>query len=163
MREGSRGKFRVRLIDISTHGCRIECSSTVAADMRVWLNIAGLEAQNCRVVWHCQEFVGLEFEHPLAEAVLERLLQSQQQPPETRINELRDIAVPDALAGEAGGRRQNSPARGAVPNLRGRRGGRRLPAGRGQARGRQQKATSATRRRLTGHTGRWIMRRRPRH
>ena len=40
--------------------------------------------------------------------------------------------------------------------------GRRFPAGRGQARCRQQKATSATRRRLTGHTGRWIMRRRPR-
>jgi len=92
MREGTRGKLRVRLIDISTHGCRIECSSTVAVDMRVWLNIAGLEAQNCRVVWHCQEFVGLEFGHPLADAVLERLLQSQQQTPETRINELRDIA-----------------------------------------------------------------------
>jgi len=92
MREGTRGKLRVRLIDISTHGCRIECSSTVAVDMRVWLNIAGLEAQNCRVVWHCQEFVGLEFEHPLADAVLERLLQSQQETPETRINELRDIA-----------------------------------------------------------------------
>ena len=93
MREGTRGKVQVRLIDISTHGCRIECTSTVAADSRVWLNIAGLEAQNCRVVWHCQEFVGLEFENPLADPVLERLLQSQQQVPESRISELRDIAT----------------------------------------------------------------------
>jgi hypothetical protein len=93
MREGSQGKVRVRLIDISTHGCRIECTSTVAADSRVWLNIAGLESQNCRVVWHCQEFVGLEFEQPLAEAVLERLLEGQQQLPESRITELREIAT----------------------------------------------------------------------
>ena len=92
MREGSRSKVRVRLIDISTHGCRIECSSTVTADTWLWLNIAGLESQYCRVVWHCQEFIGLEFEKPLADAVLDRLLQSQQQLPETRINELRDIA-----------------------------------------------------------------------
>ena len=94
MREGSQSKARVRLIDISTHGCRIECNSTVAADARIWLNIAGLEAQHCRVVWHCQEFVGLEFENPLAEAVFERLVQGQQaQLPESRINELRDIAT----------------------------------------------------------------------
>lgn len=93
MREGSQSKARVRLIDISTHGCRIECNSTVAADARLWLTIAGLEAQYCRVVWHCQEFVGLEFEQPLADSVLERLLQGQQQLPVERINELRDIAT----------------------------------------------------------------------
>lgn len=92
MREGSRGKVTVRLIDISTHGCRIECTSSVAADARIWLNIAGLEAQHCRVVWHCQEFIGLEFEKPLAEAVLDRLVLGQQQPPVERIKELRDIA-----------------------------------------------------------------------
>lgn len=93
MRDGTRSKVRVRLIDISTHGCRIECSSTVAADTWLWLHIAGLETQYCRVVWHCQEFVGLEFEKPLADSVLERLLRDQAQIPETRINELRDIAT----------------------------------------------------------------------
>ena len=59
----------------------------------MWLNIAGLETQHCRVVWHCDEFVGLEFETPLAEAVLDRLLQDHQQLSETAIRELRDIAV----------------------------------------------------------------------
>jgi hypothetical protein len=93
MREGSRGKVRVRLIDISTHGCRIECSSTVAADSWIWLNVAGLETQYCRVVWHCQEFVGLEFEKPVSEAMLEKLLQDQKQLPPTAINELRNIAT----------------------------------------------------------------------
>jgi hypothetical protein len=93
MREGSRGKVQVRLIDISTHGCRIECTSTVEADARIWLNIASLESQYCRVVWHCQEFIGLEFEKPLADAVLDRILLGQQQTPESRISELRDIAT----------------------------------------------------------------------
>ena len=37
--------------------------------------------------------IGLEFETPLAEAVLDRLLQDHQQLPEAAIRELRDIAV----------------------------------------------------------------------
>src|SRR6478672_1936830 len=54
MREGSRSKVQVRIIDISTHGCRIECTSAVSVDANVWLTIPGLENQYCRVVWHCQ-------------------------------------------------------------------------------------------------------------
>ena len=93
IREGGRSRTQVRLIDISTHGCRIECTSMMAEDSWIWLGIAGLETQYCRVVWHCQEFVGLEFATPLAEAVLERLLQEQAHMPETTINELRQIAT----------------------------------------------------------------------
>ncbi|MEA3068128.1 MAG: hypothetical protein QOK41_1535, partial [Sphingomonadales bacterium] len=77
---------------MSTHGCRIECSSTVKDDSWVWLGIAGLETQFCRVAWQCQEFIGLEFEKPLTEAVFERVLQDQGQLPESAINELRNIA-----------------------------------------------------------------------
>ena len=39
----------------------------------VWLGIEGLQNQRCRVAWHCEEFIGLEFETPLSEAVFERL------------------------------------------------------------------------------------------
>ena len=103
IREGGRSRTQVRLIDISTHGCRIECSSMVAEDSWIWLGIAGLETQYCRVVWHCQEFVELEFAAPLAEAVLERLLQAQEHMPETTINELRQIATrTHGLARQAG-------------------------------------------------------------
>ena len=76
-----------------THGCRIECSSTVEDDSWIWLGIAGLETQYCRVVWHCQEFVGLQFEKPLSEAVFEKLLADQGQLPEGAINDLRSIAT----------------------------------------------------------------------
>ena len=93
LREANRGKVEARLIDISTHGCRVEAISSASPDAWLWLNIAGLESQHCRVVWHCDEFVGLEFETPLAEAVLDRLLQDHQQLPEAAINELREIAV----------------------------------------------------------------------
>jgi hypothetical protein len=92
MREGSRSKVQVRIIDISTHGCRVECSSAVPVDANVWLTIPGLENQYCRVVWHCQEFVGLEFEKPLAQAVYDRLLAGQERLEEKTIAELRDIA-----------------------------------------------------------------------
>jgi len=92
MREGSKSRVQARVIDISTHGCRIECTSSVAADAWIWLSIAGLETQYCRVAWHCQEFVGLEFGKPLSEAVFERLLADHEQLPETAIHDLRKIA-----------------------------------------------------------------------
>jgi hypothetical protein len=93
MREGSRSKVQVRVIDISTHGCRVQCTSAVTNDSQVWLSIAGLENQYCKVIWHCQEFVGLEFEKPLATAVLDRLLKEQKNTSEATIGELREIAT----------------------------------------------------------------------
>ena len=92
MREPGRGRAGVRVIDISTHGCRIEATTGASAETWLWLSIAGLETQYCRVVWHCHEFAGLEFATPLAEAVLDRLLQGQQQLSESSVKELRDIA-----------------------------------------------------------------------
>lgn len=92
MRDGNQSRVKARVIDISTHGCRIECTSGVAEDSWIWLSISGLENQYCRVVWHCQEFVGLEFANPLSEAVFERLLADHQDLPESSINDLRKIA-----------------------------------------------------------------------
>lgn len=92
MRDSTRSRVRARVIDMSTHGCRVECSTPVDDDNWVWLSIAGLENQFCRVVWHHQEFIGLEFEKPLSDAVFERLLADQGQLPENTIKELRDIA-----------------------------------------------------------------------
>ena len=92
MRDGRSSRVRARVIDMSTNGCRIECTAPVEDDSRIWLSIAGLETQYCRVVWHCEEFIGLEFERPLSEAVFNKLLADQGQLPETTIKELRSIA-----------------------------------------------------------------------
>lgn len=91
LRDGSR-KAPARVIDMSTGGCRVECSTVVANDSMVSLAIEGLQSQRCRVAWHCEEFIGLEFETPLSEPVLERLIQGQQQLPEAAIRDLRNIA-----------------------------------------------------------------------
>lgn len=91
MRDGNH-KTPARVIDMSTHGCRVACSTVVADGSRVWLGIEGLQNQHCRVAWHCEEFIGLEFETPLSEAVFERLLQGQSQLSDKEIKELRGIA-----------------------------------------------------------------------
>ena len=93
IREPGRGRVAVRVIDISTHGCRIEATSGPNPDSWVLLSIAGLETQYCRVVRNCQEFAGLEFETPLSEPVLERLLSDQTQLSEKTISEMRSIAT----------------------------------------------------------------------
>ena len=92
VREPGRSRTGAKLIDISTRGCRIEVTSGASADTWVMLSIAGLETQYCRVVWRCHEFAGIEFATPLAEAVLERLLQDQHELSEMAISELRAIA-----------------------------------------------------------------------
>ncbi len=92
IREPGRSRVGVRVIDISTHGCRIEATTGPSADSWVLLSIAGLETQYCRIVWRAHEFAGLEFATPLNEAVFERLLQDQSQLSEKAIGELRDIA-----------------------------------------------------------------------
>ena len=91
LRDGTR-KAPARVIDISTHGCRVACSTVVADDSWVWLGLAGLQNQRCRVAWHCEEFIGLEFETPLSQPVFDRLLQGQGKLPEATIHELRGIA-----------------------------------------------------------------------
>jgi hypothetical protein len=93
MRDSTRSRVRARVIDMSSRGCRIECTTPVEDDSWVWLSIAGLENQFCRVVWHHEEFIGLEFEKPLSDAVFERLLADPGQLPETAIKELRNIAT----------------------------------------------------------------------
>ena len=93
MRVEGGGELEAQLIDISTHGCRVECSAALAAGDRLWLEVAGLEARDCRVVWRCEEFAGLEFEKPLAEPALDRLLHDQAQLPAAGIGELRGIAA----------------------------------------------------------------------
>lgn len=92
IREPGRSRVGVRVIDISTHGCRIEAPSDASPDTWVLLSIAGLETQYSRVAWRAHEFAGLEFANPLNEAVFDRLLEDQSQLSEQSIGELRSIA-----------------------------------------------------------------------
>lgn len=93
IREPGRSRVGVRIIDMSTHGCRIEATSGAPAEAWVLLSVAGLESQYCRIAWRAHEFAGLEFASPIAEAVLDRLLQDQDQLTESSVSELRSIAT----------------------------------------------------------------------
>ena len=118
IREPGRSRVGAKLIDISTHGCRIEATTGTSADTWIMLSIAGLETQYCRIVWHCHEFAGVEFANPLAEAVLDKLLEDQSQLSETAISELRSIANrAHRLSTQETGDRQTSD--GALPQVRG--------------------------------------------
>lgn len=73
-RERGRSRFAVRIVDLSTHGCRIEIPVGLVAESSIWLSIAGLNAMKSRVVWHRSNFAGLEFDPPMSEAVLDSVL-----------------------------------------------------------------------------------------
>lgn len=93
IREPGRSRMGARIIDISTHGCRIEALPGATADSYILLSIAGLDTQYSRVVWSCHEFAGVEFAAPLSEAVLDRLLEEHGALSESAIGELRSIAT----------------------------------------------------------------------
>ncbi len=135
IREPGRSRVGVRIIDMSTHGCRVEASSGAPAEAWVLLSVAGLESQYCRIVWRAHEFAGLEFASPIAEAVLDRLLQDQDQQTESTVSELRSIANRThrlATSEDQPAMKARTLGR-ALAQMRGRRGGRGPPAGRCQA------------------------------
>jgi hypothetical protein len=92
-RERGRNRVSVRVIDISTHGCRIEILGGSFVEGSIWLSMAGIEAHPSRVVWNVDGFAGLEFIAPLDEAVLDRLLAASKNPTESVVSELRDLAA----------------------------------------------------------------------
>src|SRR5690348_2460752 len=66
--------FRVRLIDASREGCRIELVERPAVGERIWIKFEGLEAVEGTVRWVAGHIGGVQFTHPFHEAVFERLV-----------------------------------------------------------------------------------------
>jgi hypothetical protein len=91
VRDRGRARSPARLIDISTHGCRIETMSGPHAGDWIWLSLPGLEAQYVRVVWSAAGFAGLEFAAPLTPAVLHNLV-SPRPPSERRLTQLQELS-----------------------------------------------------------------------
>lgn len=92
VREPGRSNIPIRIVDISTHGCRIELLNSPFAGSILWLRIAGLEAMQARIVWCKGDFAGLEFETALSESVLDSLVTAQHPQAETTAADLRDLA-----------------------------------------------------------------------
>lgn len=93
LRQPGDHRFAIRVIDISTHGCRIELPCGQKLAPTGWLYLENLAAQPMRVVWSRDTFAGLEFDRRLHEAVLDALLLATQDGAQPTMAELYDIAL----------------------------------------------------------------------
>ena len=66
--------FRVRLIDASPEGCKIELVERPAVGERIWIKFDDLEPVEGTVRWVAGHVGGVAFSHPLHEVVFERLV-----------------------------------------------------------------------------------------
>ncbi|MCA1748969.1 MAG: PilZ domain-containing protein, partial [Sphingomonadales bacterium] len=62
------------VLDLSTHGFRVQAPIALAKGTHVWLNLPGLEAKSARVVWSDGSQAGCEFETPFHPSVFERIV-----------------------------------------------------------------------------------------
>jgi hypothetical protein len=92
VREPGGSNIPVRIVDISTHGCRVESLRSPIVGCILWLSIAGLEAKHTSVVWCKGDFAGLEFDTPLSGSVLASIVAAQHWRPETVAADLQDLA-----------------------------------------------------------------------
>jgi hypothetical protein len=107
MRDGNR-KAEARVIDMSSHGCRIACSTVVADDSWVWLNLPGLEGQ--RAEWRgIARSSWAWVQTPLNEAVFEAAGRAHARSRPRRSRELQH-RQPDSLAGAARRAMRTSPS-----------------------------------------------------
>ena len=74
-RQGGHG-YAIKLLDISTRGCRIETASLLHAGTNIWLKLPGLEAIYARVAWVRGVRAGCQFATPLHPAVVDRIVAS---------------------------------------------------------------------------------------
>jgi hypothetical protein len=93
LRERGRTAVSVSLVDLSTHGCRIELTSDLEPGAWIWLKLPGLEARYSRIAWCRGCFAGVEFEVPLHEAVVDCMVRLDYVPSGSELEDLRRIAA----------------------------------------------------------------------
>lgn len=93
LRSSGKARAPTRIVDLSTHGCRIDEAWGLILDAPVWLTLGSLQALQARVVWTHYSFAGLEFEVPLNEAVLDSLLRNAPPPADDELAALRETSV----------------------------------------------------------------------
>lgn len=71
---GGYSVISVQILDLSTHGFRIESSLDLSIGMDVWLRLPSLEPCHAKVAWVEGYTAGCAFERPLHPAVLDMIL-----------------------------------------------------------------------------------------
>ena len=80
LRRWGQNNYRVRIYDMSPHGCKIEFVERPRLDERVWVKFEGLEALEAGICWIEGNAIGVEFERPMHPAVFEHLLSRLRKP-----------------------------------------------------------------------------------
>jgi hypothetical protein len=92
IRESGGGRVPTVVIDISTHGCRIESRASFNRDKQLWLYLANLAAIEARIIWCRDCFAGLEFSVPLHQAILDSLIGNAERLATSDLEHLQDIS-----------------------------------------------------------------------
>lgn len=71
---GGSSAVSVHILDLSTHGFRIDSHLDLQVGTDVWLRLPGLEPSHARVAWTDGYVAGCAFERPLHPAVLDMIL-----------------------------------------------------------------------------------------
>ena len=70
----------IELVNLSTDGFMAQGECQLEPGASVWLKLAGLEPQNCRVVWVEADKAGFEFATPLHPATVELVVSTGRKP-----------------------------------------------------------------------------------
>lgn len=74
LRRSGQNNYRVRVYDLSPHGCKLEFVERPRLDERVWVKFEGLDAIEGLVCWVDGFVSGVEFIRPVHPAVFELLI-----------------------------------------------------------------------------------------
>ena len=74
LRQRGASGVSVQVMDLSTHGFRVQTHLELAEGSDVWLRLPGLEPCHAVVAWAKGNYVGCRFERPLHTAVLEMIV-----------------------------------------------------------------------------------------
>lgn len=74
LRRSGRSNYRVTILDLSLHGCKVEFIERPTLDELVWIKFDDLQSLEAMICWTRGFDVGLEFERPIHPAVFEMLV-----------------------------------------------------------------------------------------
>lgn len=75
LRRTGHGAYRVKIFDVSLHGCKAEFVERPSLGESVWIKFDSLQSLKAMVCWVRGFEVGLEFESPIHPAIFEMLVQ----------------------------------------------------------------------------------------
>jgi len=74
LRQRGASGVSVQVMDLSTHGFRVQTHLELSEGSDVWLRLPGLEPCHAVVAWAKGNYVGCRFERPLHPAVLDMIV-----------------------------------------------------------------------------------------